>query len=68
MEQLVFLLIDASMKCLIENGWVNFRMRASMLYKFNIKFFCHYLGMVIQSLFGKEEYIIYLKLFLITIF
>ena len=33
-----FPLIDASMKCLIENGWVNFRMRAML-----VSFFCHYL-------------------------
>ena len=26
-----FPLIDASMKCLIENGWVNFRMRAMLV-------------------------------------
>ena len=35
-----FPLIDASMKCLIENGWINFRMRNLML----VSFFCHYLG------------------------
>tara|TARA_Y100001954_G_scaffold187604_1_gene200732 strand:+ start:937 stop:2403 length:1467 start_codon:yes stop_codon:yes gene_type:complete len=33
-----FPLIDASMKCLIENGWINFRMRAML-----VSFFCHYL-------------------------
>jgi deoxyribodipyrimidine photo-lyase len=33
-----FPLVDASMRCLHETGWVNFRMRAML-----VSFFCHYL-------------------------
>ncbi len=33
-----FPLVDASMRCLQETGWVNFRMRAML-----VSFFCHYL-------------------------
>ena len=33
-----FPLIDASMKCLIENGWINFRIA-----NVSFTFFCHYL-------------------------
>ena len=34
-----FPLIDASMKCLISTGWLNFRMRAML-----VSFLCHYLN------------------------
>ena len=34
-----FPLVDASMKCLINNGWLNFRMRAML-----VSFLCHYLN------------------------
>ena len=33
-----FPLVDASMRCLINNGWLNFRMRAML-----VSFLCHYL-------------------------
>lgn len=33
-----FPLVDACMKCLIETGWINFRMRAML-----VSFFCHHL-------------------------
>lgn len=32
-------LVDASMRCLNQNGWINFRMRALL-----VSFFCHHLG------------------------
>lgn len=34
-----FPLVDACMKCLIETGWLNFRMRAML-----VSFFCHHLN------------------------
>ena len=33
-----FPMVDASMRCLIKNGWLNFRMRAML-----VSFLCHYL-------------------------
>ena len=33
-----FPMVDASMRCLIDNGWLNFRMRAML-----VSFLCHYL-------------------------
>jgi deoxyribodipyrimidine photo-lyase len=33
-----FPMVDASMRCLIHNGWLNFRMRAML-----VSFLCHYL-------------------------
>ncbi len=32
-------LVDACMRCLIQTGWINFRMRAML-----VSFFCHHLG------------------------
>lgn len=32
-------MIDANMRCLIQTGWINFRMRAML-----VSFFCHHLG------------------------
>ena len=34
-----FPIVDASMRCLINNGWLNFRMRAML-----VSFLCHYLN------------------------
>jgi deoxyribodipyrimidine photo-lyase len=34
-----FPLVDASMRCLINNGWINFRMRAML-----VSFLCHHLN------------------------
>ena len=33
-----FPMVDASMRCLINNGWLNFRMRAML-----VSFLCHHL-------------------------
>ena len=52
-----FPLIDASMKCLIENGWVNFRMRAYVSFVFG-----HYLAELEKGVYHLA------KLFLITSF
>jgi len=34
-----FPLVDANMRCLVETGWINFRMRAML-----VSFLCHHLG------------------------